>query len=376
MESIRSARAGLDESSLKPARNPWITVGFRELIAEPTRSVASTAFLFAWLSAGHTAGASPKVSAEAQGHFRNGVELLQSEAPNYQDAYDQFKLAYEKSHSWKVLGNLGLCALKLERDGEALADFEEYLKVGGRNVAKSERAAIERDMLLARGNAANVELVASSEGEVIDSRAMSTAGAQHYALEFGTTTLLVRAGTHTFVARDKSGRALTWAVTLGPGSRVTHRFDFDVSAKDHEAKQRPPTEPTVRPALQTESAPKGRADSPLRAVGFVALGASVVTIGAGAVFAVFAKGHERSALQRCSSDYVCDPSARPDFETATSQMRVANVLVVSGAVIGVAGLALVLFGGPGQSEARAEHAFRVTPTFGTGSAGLVARGHF
>src|SRR5262245_21338337 len=54
------------------------------------------------------------ISEEAKLYFANGVELLQDQPPNYTDAYYQFKLAYEKSGSWKVLGNLGLCAMKLE----------------------------------------------------------------------------------------------------------------------------------------------------------------------------------------------------------------------------------------------------------------------
>ena len=135
--------------------------------------IASTALVLALGFGARGVHAEGIITPEAQGYFRNGVELLQADTPNYQDAYYQFKLAYEKSNSWKVLGNLGLCALKLERDGEALAYYDDYLKLGGRNVDRAEREAIERDLLLARGNGATVEFTASEEGELIDTRTTS-----------------------------------------------------------------------------------------------------------------------------------------------------------------------------------------------------------
>ncbi|HEY3666905.1 MAG TPA: hypothetical protein VGL19_12920, partial [Polyangiaceae bacterium] len=94
------------------------------------------------------ARADEPISEDAKLYFKNGVELIQSQPPNYQDAYYQFKLAYEKSHSWKVLGNFGLCAFKLERDGEAIQYYTDYLKGGGNDVDPDERAALRRDLLV------------------------------------------------------------------------------------------------------------------------------------------------------------------------------------------------------------------------------------
>ncbi|MEO8905911.1 MAG: hypothetical protein ABI488_25475 [Polyangiaceae bacterium] len=93
--------------------------------------------LGAWVAAAVCAGAllfntaaraDEPISEEAKLYFKNGVELIQSQPPNYQDAYYEFKLAFEKSKSWKVLGNFRLCAFKLERDGEAISDCTDYLK--------------------------------------------------------------------------------------------------------------------------------------------------------------------------------------------------------------------------------------------------------
>src|SRR6187402_1666262 len=125
------------------------------------------------------ARADDKISEEAKGYFRNGVELIQGSPPNYQDAYYQFRLAYEKSKSWKVLGNLGLCSFKLERDGEAIQYYSDYLKGGGKDIDPDERAALERDLLVLNGNSATVTLTsASADIDLADTRAGSSAPPQ------------------------------------------------------------------------------------------------------------------------------------------------------------------------------------------------------
>src|ERR1041384_2551839 len=99
-----------------------------KLYAVFARGLLGAVVLAALLLVSGSARAQEKISDEAKLYFKNGVELIQQSPPNYQDAYYQFKLAYEKSGSWKVLGNLGLCALKLERDGEALPAYTDSPK--------------------------------------------------------------------------------------------------------------------------------------------------------------------------------------------------------------------------------------------------------
>jgi hypothetical protein len=119
-----------------------------------SRAWLMSAAFAAVLGTASLASAEETISEEAKLYFRNGVELIQSNPPNYQDAYYQFKLAYEKSKSWKVLGNLGLCSFKLERDGEALDAYNQYLKSGGNDIDPEERKALERDVLVITGNSA------------------------------------------------------------------------------------------------------------------------------------------------------------------------------------------------------------------------------
>src|SRR6476659_9259610 len=66
-----------------------------------------------------TAKATPSgISDEARSHFFAGVALLQDpEGEKVEEAYREFKKAYEISGSPKILGNMGFCAMRLERDG-------------------------------------------------------------------------------------------------------------------------------------------------------------------------------------------------------------------------------------------------------------------
>src|SRR3954469_10121374 len=130
---------------------------------------AAGALLLALLLHAAPVRADDAIPEEAKLYFKNGVELIQSQPPNYQDAYYQFKLAWEKSKSWKVLSNWGLCALKLERDGEAIWAYTEYLKQ--KDIDPDERKDLERDLLLLNGNAASVSLSSDIRDlEVVDAR--------------------------------------------------------------------------------------------------------------------------------------------------------------------------------------------------------------
>src|SRR5690606_3117205 len=193
------------------------------------RWVASLALALGLL-AGAEARADEAVSERARLYFKNGVDLLQSTPPNYQDAYHQFRLAYEESKSWKVLGNLGFTALKLERDGEAYDCYQRYLEQGGNEIDPGERAALEREMLLITGNSAVVTITSSEPRlEILDTRAGSNVPPQPYVFDGGELSLRLRAGTHTITATAPDGRQLTWKAVISPGKELSYTFDFDAT---------------------------------------------------------------------------------------------------------------------------------------------------
>src|SRR6185369_5701183 len=89
-----------------------------------------------------------QVSDNARQHFKTGVAYLTDpDGARYEEAYREFVTAYADSPSWKILGNLGISAMKLERDGEAVDAFGKYLAGGGAQIDPSERAQMERDLM-------------------------------------------------------------------------------------------------------------------------------------------------------------------------------------------------------------------------------------
>jgi hypothetical protein len=337
------------------------------------------------------AHAEEKISEEAKGYFKNGVELIQQSPPNYQDAYYQFKLAYEKSNSWKVLGNLGLCAFKLERDGEALQAYNDYLKGGGKNIDSEERKAMERDVLLITGNTSSVNLTAdATDATVLDARAGSPVPPQTYKLSGSSLVLRLRAGTHTLTATSPDGRQQKWDVSVTPGQTLEHRFEFNaapaaaapVAAAAVAAPPATATEPSPAPAAPPPAADQGASKgggSPLRTVGFVAAGVGGAALIGGIVTGLMAKSSESKAKDQCQ-DKVCPTKAASDFDSAASLATVTNVLLIGGGVLAAAGVTLVIVGGKGNGDQPPKPAsaprLEVVPAVAGNGAGLFARGAF
>jgi hypothetical protein len=328
-------------------------------------------------SASLPAAAEEQISEEAKLYFKNGVELIQANPPNYQDAYYQFKLAYEKSGSWKVLGNLGLCALKLERDGEALDAYNEYLKRGGKDVDPEERTALERDALLISGNSATLNLTsAAPDADLVDSRAGSSVPAQTYKFQNGVLALRLRAGTHTLTASAADGRKEKWEVVLTPGKSVDYRFTFAPEAAP--AAPVAPATPLVQPTSLPPPVDDSEGKFPLRTVGFVTAGVGAAALVGGVVTGLLARSAESDATGACSGK-VCPTSAESDFDSASSLATMSNVFFIGGGVLAAAGVGMIVFGGDSSAEApRAAAAprLRLTPVVTAREAGLFATGRF
>lgn len=328
--------------------------------------------------------AKEQISEEARAYFRNGVELLQATPPNYQDAYHQFKLAFDKSNSWKVLGNMGLCAVSLERDGEALRYYEEYLKRGGKEINQDERTAIERDLLLIRGNSATLELSAlgGDEIEVLDVRSGSSAPGQTYVIGAEKQTLLLRAGIHTLTATHKDRRSLKWEVALRPSKNVSHEFDFNAAAAPSAGNEveAAASAPAPLPASQTSateaptSTSTGR--SPLRTVGFITGGVGLALVGGGIITGLIAKSKEREVDRKCqATPENCDPAVKSTLDSAVSLAKVTNVLLIGGGVVTLAGVGMAVFGGK-SSVQTGQTKITFAPVLTGSTGGVIAVGSF
>lgn len=303
----------------------------------------------------------------ARAYFKNGVELLQQNPPNYQDAYYQFILALERSgRNWKVMGNLGLSALKLERDGEALAYYEEYLERGGDAIDPAEREAIEKELLLIRGNLAKVNILSTDpDAQVLVSRQGSSTPIQSYELdEHGKASLNLRSGSFSIVLRN-SEREEKWAVVLTPGKEASRTFTFGEAS---EAAPPPSDEPAPG------AAPSASRRSPLFTVGIATAGVGVAALGGGLVAGILSNGREEKAKEDCV-DMICPSAGQGDIDAARDLSTVANVLFIGGGVLAATGVTLVVVGSGKKSPPEAA-TWRISPSLGPTGAALIASGSF
>jgi hypothetical protein len=316
----------------------------------------------------------------AKRYFQNGVDLITGTQPNYQDAYYQFQLAYQESaKSWKVLGNLGLCALKLERDQEAVAYYEQYLEKGRSEIAAEERNAIEQDLLLLKGNLATVQLTSPVQDlKLVDQRAGSSVPAQPYALQSGTLELRLRAGNHSITAMS-GDRRLTWDIVLEPKAQATHVFDFDAEIVAPAGSTASATAAAPASGATTDQdAATARGSSALRLGGYAALGLGVVGVGVGGYFAWQSSDYssKSEAAFRCDRQVGgCLPAQKTEVrrleaDSSDAKTRAAIALSVGGAALATGIVLLVI--APSSSSAAGKSA-QVTPWVGYRSAGVSGR---
>jgi hypothetical protein len=276
------------------------------------------------------------VSDEARQHFNAGVALLRDpDGARYEEAYREFKVAYDLSSSWKVLGNLGLTAMKLERDGEAIQAFERYLAEGRRDIDSAERADIERDLATLKSSAVTVTLrFVPADAAVTDERT-PVQGApvrNRYQSQGGALTLRVRPGHHVMTAVITGKPALTFEFDAEPGAAKEHEFNFDVA---------PATAIAPGPAPVTSSAapaPPAAVDRPVPASVWVGLAATgVLAVGAG-VTGAMALG-KNSDFEGVNGH---DPAQAQDLHDQTKTLNLVTDVLIGGALVS-AGITTYLY---------------------------------
>ena len=167
----------------------------------------------------------------ARAHFVAGVNLLRDPAkPRYEEAYREFKTAYALSPAAQILGNLGLCAMMLERDSEAIEAYENYLK-GMIEVAPAEKEQIERDLQTLKLGLVRVTFTSNiPETTIIDRRVPTQGDAVNNV--YGPLKaaqpmpLGIRQGHHIITARAPGKPEQVWEVEAMAGDLGTHAFEF------------------------------------------------------------------------------------------------------------------------------------------------------
>lgn len=326
------------------------------------------------LSARGAAAEGVAITEEARAHFAAGVNFLQDpDGARYDDAYRAFKAAYAASPSWKILGNLGIAAMKLERDGEAIEAFTKYLAEGGKDLDREERAQVERDLKTLQAGLVSVSLSFEPAGAILTDERVPVSGTSvvnRYGPVAQAQTFGLRAGHHRLTVEAEGYERLVWEFDAAPQQQVTHAFTLSRVA----AGPAPVAPPPLAPAAPAPPAPVGV--NGLRIASYVGFGVGAVGVGIGTLFALKAKSSYADANALCPS-FPCDltqsQADRRDGlgEDGDSAKTLATVGYVLGGVGVAAGVTLLVLSSKKESTSAA---VTLAPFITPGSAGV--RGSF
>jgi hypothetical protein len=287
------------------------------------------------------AACAEEISEEARRHFKAGVAFLQDpDGERPEEAYDEFKAAYALSKSPKVLGNLALCAMKLERDGEAIDAYKRYLMEVS-DIDDDERRQINSDVAMLTASAVTVTiLVDSRETHIVDTR--SPVRGVPITNVYGPTDdkleIMMRPGHHRIQAKA-AGAEAEWEIDAPSGARMTHVFHLAAAP------------PAARPP-PTSEADSTRQSKPSKLGPILTMGVGGAMLVTSAVTGIVALRRVNDVEAACPHDD-CPPGY--DYAAARRSVKtlvtLTDVLLVTGAVVGVAGASWFFFLGDSSKAA-------------------------
>lgn len=322
----------------------------------------------AWLLTAPAFAADVEITEAARQHFKAGVNFMQDpDGARYEEAYREFTAAYAAAPSWKILGNLGIASMKLERDGEAIDAMEKYLSEGGDELPEEERAQFERDLSMLKSSVVQVTLTSVPPGVVVtDERipVQGTAVANRYTLETGQLELGIRTGHHRMVARLDGYQDVTWEFDAAPGTAQSHRFELKPAAQATVA-DTTPAEPVADDGAQAM-------ERPVPTGVFIGLAATgVFTVGA-TVTGIMALGQKSEFDDKNG----VDEAAAQDAHDSTETLNLVTDVLIAGAVVSAAVTTYLYLDRPAVPAGQDAGRFRVTPAVGRDVALVSMSGSF
>lgn len=319
---------------------------------------------------------------QAKKHMEAGVAFYNDPAGHKcEEAYSEFKKAYELSGSLNALKGMGNCALELERDGDAIDHFEKFLAGKGAQLDAAEKAQVESDLKALKAAVTWIVVNADRDGvSLLDVRTTSkgTQVFNRYTIGKAGSRIGIHPGQHTFTA-SADGVEVKWSSEVTNGTAIEHTFEL---AKATPAPGGGPQGPGGGEQKMVESRPIG---APVIVVGALSLGLAGAWVGL----------MVNSADQKAQFDKKQGNATLADLQAAKSNLETANLLadVFMGAtIVGVATTVVLIAvrptvktpaktGAAPRSRARADasrffSSIDLVPSAGPTGAGALVVGRF
>ncbi len=316
----------------------------------------------------------PALSENAIKHFNAGVAYADDPAgAKWEEAYREFLAAYADTPSWIMQNNIGLCALNLERDGEAIEAYKSYLAHGGEpGLSVKHRKQIESDIETLSASLVKVEIQAEpAEVTLIDERKNSKGimVSNAYPVTGGKAQIGIHPGRHKVTAEAPGYVAEEWIFEAVPASSHAHSFKLALAKKAESAEV--PAKPTGIAGTSEPPKPESPKTPTAVYVGALATG----------VFAVAATVTGLITLSK-EKDYENVPTdAEADSIRQTGKtFRLLTDIEIGAAVLSAGATAYFYLTAPkarpAQSAARSHDRVRLTPIARPNGAGLSVAGTF
>lgn len=197
--------------------------------------------------------ASAEELAQAKKHMEAGAAFYNDPTGHKcEEAYREFKKAFELSGSAKAVRAMGVCALELERDGDAIQHLEKFLELKDEKIPAADVAQAEADLKALRSAVAWVTFSSDrSSVRVTDVRTPSKGYpvTNRYAASAAERTIGVHPGLHVFTASSDGAPDLVWKVEVTNGGKYKYFFAFDagkpVTADGFDDKPKPEAPPAM-----------------------------------------------------------------------------------------------------------------------------------
>ena len=319
------------------------------------------------------------VPEEARSHFKVGLEYLNDPAgPRYEDALREFSAAHAAApSSWKTLNNIGLCALNLERDQEAVDAYEQALALAGSAADSEWRDSVQRDIATLKAGLVRVTIrVQPASAMLLDER-LPTSGKSvlnRYTSPTGLFELGIHAGHHR-ISAILGGRTDVWEFDAKGGAALSHAFRLEPGQPAGSAQGQAPTSGVPVPVPATterpSTAPSERHPRASVYVGLIATGALAAGAGVAGVLAVgkHAEFNEKNGHAPISQT--------DDTKQSGKQLAVVTDVLILAAILAAAGTSYLYFSQPKEPPNPSQIAsVAVRPSVGPGSGWVTVSGRF
>ena len=305
-----------------------------------------------------------EVTEKARQLFEAGVDFIQDpDGARYGEAYRSFRAAYAESPSWKILGNLGIAAMKIERDGEAIEALETYLEKGRDEFEADEIQQVERDLRTLRASVTWVELQVNVPGaEVRDVRRPLSGQPviNFYRIDGQVLRLGIHNGSHTFTVSKKGYEPETWTL-VASGEEKSNQFTLKEEKEETAGGAPPPQEP-----------PSGKQIRPVPTLTWVTLGTTAAFAAGAAVTGTLALN--KNAKYEDQNDG-SDPQTAKDLRDSGKMLNLTTDILIGAAVVS-AGIATVSYFTRPRVTVEEDTALKFTPAAFPGGGALLLSGGF